>query len=272
MPYKYFNVSPPITTGCIILNEFQSFVNQQFYNAPDAFVVSEEYPVASGSYIDVDVRINRGISTYTGEKLGDDYKNLYFRDLAHATAVGVKYFFNNNYWLVINSEIIKNFAAGCTIRRANNMLRWCDTDGTMLNEPCIIDYEISRPRDEMGTNEPVTPAGYIKIFAQLNDKTKKIKGNQRFLFGPVENRVCMRVFGNGVRNFLNQQTLNDESASLLELQVGGHYVNEQTDDLVNGIADRYADFGNLSSGSSVGALNILVNPSVLFAFKWIIYL
>jgi hypothetical protein len=270
MAYKYFTSSSPIrfqSTGCYILNEFQEYVNTQFYNAPDAFVIQEEYPAASGSYINIDVRINRGISTYTGAKLGDDFKNIMFKDLAHATAVGVKYLFDNNYWLVINSEIIKNFAAGCTIRRCNNVLRWKDNNGVLYSEPCVIDYEISRPRDEMRINNPVMPAGYMKIYAQLNNKTKKIRGNQRFLFGPVENRICMKVFGDGVRNFLNQQTLDDSSPSLLELQVGGNYVNANTDDITLGIADAYLDYGDLTSGSNIGILDVIVTPSVNYLFQ-----
>jgi hypothetical protein len=268
--YKYFTSSSPLyfqSTGCAIRNEFQEAVNSEFFNAPDAYVIQEEYPTASGSYINVDVRVNRGISSYVGVKLGDDFKNLIFRDLAHATAVGVKYFFDDNYWLVINSEILKNFAAGCTIRRCNNQLRWKDKFGNYYSEPAILDYDIARPRDMMGTENPVLPAGYLKVFCQLNDRTRKIRGNQRFLFGPPENRIALKVFGNGVRAFLNQKTTDDLSASMLELHVGGHFVNENTDDVVNGVADAFLDFGNLSSGSSVGPLDIVVNPSTSYLFQ-----
>lgn len=240
MAYKYTEAMTNIynyTTGCGILSEYQAFINEQFYNAPDSFAIQEEYPFASGFYVEVDVRVNRGINTYTGEKLGDDFKNLIFRDLQHATSIGTKYFFNNNYWVVINSEIIKNFAASCTIRRCNNRLRWVNENGVYYEEPCSIEYKISRPRDEVGSYNPVTPQGYIEVFSQLNDKTKKIKGNQRFLFGSVQNRVAFKVFGDGVRSYLNQETLDDESAALLSLSMGGNFVNTETDDITLGIAD-----------------------------------
>ena len=240
MAYKYMEAMTNIyndTTGCGILSEYQAFVNEQFYNAPDSFAVQEEYPFASGSYVDIDVRVNRGVNTYTGEKLGDDFKNIIFRDLQHATSIGTKYFFNNNYWIVINSEVVKNFTASCTIRRCNNRLRWVDENGVYYEEPCSIEYKISRPRDEVGTYNPVTPQGYIEVFAQLNDKTRKVKGNQRFLFGSVQNRVAFKVFGDGLRSYLNQQTLDDESASMLSLSMGGNFVNTETDDITLGIAD-----------------------------------
>ena len=43
--------------------------------------------------------------------------------------------------------------------------------------------------------------------------------------------------------------------------MGANYVNPETDDLVNGIADTYLDFGKLTSGSDIGALDIVIDPS-----------
>ena len=39
------------------------------------------------------------------------------------------YFFDENWWVTINSEIIKNLAATATVRRCNNVLRWKAADG-----------------------------------------------------------------------------------------------------------------------------------------------
>ena len=185
----------------------------------------------------MDVRINRGLNNYSGDRLGDDFKSIIFRDLSHATGVGFKYYFDDNYWIVINSEIIKNFAASCVVRRCNSVLRWIDENGNYYEEPCSIDYRISRPRDEVGSKDPVTPQGYIDVYCQSNDRTKTIKGNKRFLFGSKNNRIGYKTFGDGVRNFLNQKTYDDESSAIIVLSMGGNYVNKDTDDIENGIAD-----------------------------------
>ena len=124
-PYKYFTSSSPVyfsSTGSTILNEFQEFLNVEFFNAPDAFVIQEETVIGSGSYANVDVRVNTVIDSATGKNLGDDWKKLIFKDLAHSVSMGVKFYFDSNYWVTVNTERLKNFAASCTVRRCNNTL------------------------------------------------------------------------------------------------------------------------------------------------------
>jgi hypothetical protein len=119
----------------------------------------------------------------------------------------------------------------------------------------------------MGTQEPVTPEGYIEIYCQLNANTKKIKGNQRFLIGPPENRVAIKVYAWGVKNYLNQKTTDDTSGAILQLVAGGNYVNPDTDDIINGIANAYLDYGDFTSGSNVGTYSILVDPPINYLYE-----
>jgi hypothetical protein len=79
----------------------------------------------------------------------------------------------------------------------------------------------------------------VDIYTQLNERTELIKPNQRFLFGRPKQRVCWKVFGNGIMNSQNQETLTDTTARMMILTMGGYQYNEETDDLVNGIADAY---------------------------------
>lgn len=240
MGYKYLLSGSPLSfqsTQQTFLDGFQGFLNDQFYNAPDIYTIQEEVVLGSNSFSDVVVRVNRAINSSTGEKLGDDFKLILFPDLNHATGLGYKYYFDNNYWIVVFSEIFKNIAASCMVRRCNNVLRWIDEDGNYYTEPCAIDYVISRPRDESGSANPVTPQGMIDVYAQGNIRTRTIKENQRFLFGPPNNRRAFKIFGDGLRTFLNQNTMDDTSANMLKFNMGGNYVNPETDDLVNGIAD-----------------------------------
>ena len=262
MSYRYFtSSSPPFLQSAnnTFVSEFQANLTDQFSTAPDVFIIQEEKTFASNVYSDITVRINTAIQSPIGVKLGDDFKSLLFSDLNQDTSLGKKYYFSNNYWLCVFTEAIKNLAAGCTIRRLNNSLRWVDDTGAIQNEACAIEYELVRPRDALGTENPVLPEGYIKIFCQLNERTKKIKANQRFLFGPVENRICLKVFGEGVNNFLNQKTFDDSTGRVLVLQVGGNVVNPSADDIVNGIADRYIDVD--TSASSVGNLSFVMTPN-----------
>jgi len=242
MAYKYFSAgSPPyfLNAGTTWTNDFQAFIDDQFYNAPDAFVIDEELVFESGSYVPVEVRINRGINTYTGKNLGDDFKYLIFKDLTHSTFIGMKYYFSNSYWIVVNTEIKKNFTASALVRRCNNVLRWMTPEGIYQEEPCAIDYIISRASDSIGTENPVTAMGNISIYMQMNTKTRKIKNNQRFLFGNTDNWIAFKVLGNGVRNYLNNDTFDNDSCRLGELITEINYDNNSNDNLVLGIADYY---------------------------------
>jgi len=242
MAYKYYTTGSPVFFQLpkeYYTNGFQALLNDQFYNISDSFVIQEETSFASGSYVDVDVRINRAVSSLTGVKLGDDFKQILFKDIQHETGIGYMFYFDENFWICTHSEFIKSLAVTCTVRRCNNILRWMDDYGNTYSQPCIIDYEIKRPTDSLGRVDPVTPEGFIQVFVQGNDNTREILPSQRFLFGNINSRSCYKVYGNGINNFTNQQTMDEESANLVWFYMGASYINNETDDLTNGIADKY---------------------------------
>jgi len=262
MPYKYFTCASPIafdSTGSQILNEFQTNVDAEFALAPSYYVISEESPFASGSYVDVGVRINDAVSSITGIKLGEDFKKVVFQKTTHTTGIGYKYYFDSNYFLATNTEITKSFVSSITARRCNNVLRWTDSDGNELSSHAIIDYSIKRPTDSVGRVDPVTGEGFIAVYTQLNDNTKTIKPGQRFLFGNSENWQAFSIYGNGIKSFLNQSTEDNDSCKLLEIYMGADVVNSSTDDVVNGIADKYKNVYalTLTPGSIVGNIGDL---------------
>jgi len=258
MTLKYYNISPspPSSASSIMVNQFQALLSEQFNISTDVFDVLEEIPFASGSYINSHVRITSVIDPLTQEKLGDDYKRILFPDINHSISTGEKFYFNNNTWIVINAENIKSLTASATVRRCNNVLRWMTTSGSIMEEPCSIEYSYKNPKDVSSSNALIMPGAYIRIYVQLNSKTRIIKDNQRFLFGNTGNWDCLRVFGGGVGNFQNLITTNNDSAQLLTLEVGTGFVNNDTDDIINGIADRYK---YTTSSSSIS--NIVVSPN-----------
>lgn len=249
-PYKHFIIDPYIghTYGDVWKDDFQALVDEEFLNSPNIFSILEQDAIGSDSYSEINVRINRGMHVYTGKNMGDDWKLLIFDSTSHPVELGKKYYFENNYWLTFNTELYKNIASSCMVKRCNNVLRWVDTDGILYDEPCIFDNLIARARDQMSSDELILPQGYINVYAQLNEKTMAIKENQRFLVGNEKNRVAYKIFGNGVRNFLNDWTYDDNSARIVMFTMGGNYVNQQTDDIVNGIANMFQstyEIGNI---------------------------
>jgi hypothetical protein len=256
MGFKYY-LNPQSSASTVLVDQFQALLNDQFDVATTVFDIFEESIFASGSYVTSHVRITSAFDPLTQTKRGDDWKRILFKDINHPVSVGMKYSFDDNIWVVINCENIKSLTSSATVRRCNNVLRWIDpSSGSFMEEECSIEYDYKNPKDSTSTNAFIIPGAYIRIYAQLNSKTRTIQDNQRFLFGNAGNWNCLKVFGNGVGNAQNLKTTDNNSAQLLTLEVGANFVNEDTDDIVNGIADRYH---YSTSASSVA--NIVVSPN-----------
>lgn len=185
-------------------------------------------------------RVDSVISPSTGQKLGDDFKNFIFSNSEPSVFVGELFKWKNNYWIATNTNTYESVSNNCVVRRCNNMLKWIDKNGNILSEPCIMIETIKQSNDYSG-DKLTTVSGFTGLFCQRNENTNKIVSNQRFLFGTKENRKAFRVFGDGVKNFLNSVTDDDTSPSVIELTIGGSYVYPDIDDLVNGIPNRYLD-------------------------------
>ena len=242
MAYSYYLSGSPARSGSVkesFINDFNKLLSEDFELASDVFTIQEETSFGSNEMQNVTVRINHGISSLNNQKLGDDFKVILFKELDHVVEMGSLFYFDNNYWITYNIEKTKNLATSAMVRRCNNVLRWADENGNVYSEYCAIEYNIKSPTDSISVVDPVEPNGFINVYAQLNSDTRKIKESQRFLFGNTDNWTCFKTFGGGVRNFLNQETTNNTSARLLQLTMGTDYVNSDTDNIVNGIADYY---------------------------------
>jgi hypothetical protein len=245
-------------------------LKQQFYNSSDWWTIHEETSVGSQTYVDVDARVNTVINAVTGLKLGDDWKNLLFKETDHAIELGKHYVFDNSTWVTVNTELIKNLYGTCTIRRCNNTLRWIDEPtGIYYEEPCCIEYMVKEPRDYATAGSPfMTPGGFIHITMQFNERSNKIKQNQRFLFGNQGHWTCYKVVGTGINDFKNVETYDNDSAKVLSLDLVANFVNDELDDVTNGIADVHTNAYTitLDKSSAEGSVTgtIQLTPTVTY--------
>lgn len=271
---KYYSLAPPISTASqIMLNDFNYASNILFENSTDIFTIQKE-TFGSKTYYNVKARITAAINNLTSRLLGDDFKQIIHNPIDNISiGIGDMYYFSDNYWISVFSDAIKSVVSNGTVRRANNMLKWIDENGVLFQEPCIIDYNILGSRNLTRQDDMVLPQGYIKIFAQLNERTEKIKPGQRFLVGRPNRQVCWRVLGNGEMVSQGLQTIDNESARLLTLVVEAYQYNEQTDDLINGIADAYKlnysislpssfIYGNVSENYPINAILLCNNDPI----------
>ena len=211
-----------------------------FTNAPNVFDdVQYEVTYGQKNFATAPmVRVDAVFEPTTGQNLGDDFKRFIFPSGTAMSYVGQMFIWKNNYWLGINSDNYQSLGNSLICRRCNNTLRWKDEYENTIIEPCIIANKLLEAADYT-TSQMVTIAGYIKVYCQRNIRTNTVKETRRVLFGVQGNWTAYKVFGNGKGNFTNSETLSNTSASITELQLGASYVNADTDDLVNGVADAY---------------------------------
>ena len=98
--------------------------------------------------------------------------------------------------------------------------------------------------------------GEQKVWCQRNKRTTQIKANDRFLFGSPEQRVAFRLYAGGTKNYLNTETLNDESPTLIEFYLDHYEINPVFDDLENGFADAYFKQTSIEIINEQSSLNV----------------
>lgn len=185
-------------------NDLQAMVDAQIDNASSYYTIQEETAVGSLSWQDVTVRINHVVRSDTGEKLGDDFKSIIFKDFDHARSMGCRYQFDNNVWITINTDQKKYVTASSVIRRCNNTLQMRKADGTLVQEPCFIDYGYTSDSFNI-FKETVLADGEILVGAQNNANTQLFDINDTVIFGGQYFKIESK------KNFLNNTTYGDDA-------------------------------------------------------------
>lgn len=274
MAFKYYNAGEAIRVSPkkSYREDFAAISDMAFDNASNVFLTDDEdfleYEKIYGSKVfeKVDVRVDAVINPGTQINLGDDFKSFIFRQDFPAPFYGQMFRWQNSYWIVINTNNFESIPISCIARRCNNVLRWLDKDGNLYVEPCILAYDIWEGTNYSRDNITLA-AGFVKAFCQKNMNTNKIVANMRFLFGNKDNRRCFKIQGNGIRNFLNQTTEDDDSPSYLEFTIGSDYVNYDTDNVIDGIADAYRSKYSLNIEQSYIAQNVGFTEQLIATVK-----
>ena len=213
-------------------NSHQAFIDSTWDNTTLLKTVEEETAVGTNIFNAVEVWKN-SISEFAINvvKNAKDFRRLMFKDQTHDVSRGLKYRFDNNYWLVYEETTEEEPFCDVSIRRCNNIAKWVDKDtGNIIEEPCILDYELSSPNVQY-TKDVATANSKVTLIIQGNDNTHKIKKNDIFIFNSVPYSF------KAINNFMQNDYVDNEVPILfMEL-----YLDQvqPSDDLVNNIANRY---------------------------------
>lgn len=239
--------------------DYAAILDLSFENAPNVVYDEIEYEQTYGEedFIKVDkVRVDTVLDYNTGIILGDDYKTFIFtQDFPITPFYGMKFRWQNSYWLVINTNSYASLPTSAEVRRCNNVLRFFNDKGERIYEPCIMDYTLRFANNE-DTMTITVGNGEQKVWCQRNKRSCLIKPNDRFLFGTPEQRVAFRLYGGGTKNYLNAISLDDNSPTITEFYLDHYEVNPLFDDFENGFADAYLNEVTIKISDIVENINI----------------
>lgn len=164
--------------GDAYANNTIAFIESTFHASPTFRVVgvsSTEMPMVT----EMDVRV------VEVERMGT-LREILFRPTDESLNVGAKVIFDGETWLIFDKFGQNKVLA----EQCNRTLKWREKDGTIIEVDCIasamdLGSKAKQSRNEIEWNkyDVRLPLGQLFVFAELTDETKKIKLNQRFIFG-----------------------------------------------------------------------------------------
>ena len=107
---KYFeNTLDDNVFGCDPNEQYedleQEYIDDNWENTNIRYTVEEQDGYGDLTFHPVEAWVNNVIATSTsGTRSGQDYLQLYFRDIHHSLSQGRYYRFDDNYWIIIYSS------------------------------------------------------------------------------------------------------------------------------------------------------------------------
>lgn len=151
-------------------------------------------------------------------------------------------------WILISIDKTQFYNVTGEILRCNTNLNW-KVNGKVVSWPASNIEQSSRQMKPDSNNVVTLQKGYMRLVLQLNDQTKLIKPNYRFLFGTQGNYSAYKV--ELVNNYFK------ENCILLDMYID---LINPNDDLVNGVA--YNNDEIISPTPSPTGYDYIVSPTI----------
>lgn len=165
------------------IDDMQELVNEMFDDSSTVeYDIEEEQTFGEFDFAPVEVRLTTIVDVKTGQRNGDDYRKLIFKDRNHKPVLGTRYRFDDNIWIVFAVKGLRTATSSCYIRRCNQTLNFQDKYGNIHYEPCYIDYKLNET--QMDVEDQITiPKGRLNVVVQLNKWTYDIDIEKRYVIG-----------------------------------------------------------------------------------------
>lgn len=254
MPFNFYNayLSVSQTPSQEFTQDFDNLMKQEFEYASTYKNVLLQQGIGSSNYIEYGVRLTSLIDPKTGNNFGDEWRKIIFNSSQEVSLVdkngsylydkndnalyvkfpvlnfkrlGIMSYFENSYWLVVNTNTRVGATSSIFLRKCNNYLKWVDSYNILHSWNCVVVRDLSNDSSLDFGSKNTSPEikGTTKILIQRNIETNTIQVNQRFILDGFAFKVT------NINNHFSQ--------TLLEIDIASTPVLEEIDDLINNIAN-----------------------------------
>lgn len=220
-----------------IIDNYFSKIDQVWEYAPDVEMVEIQKDFGSTEYYPYKMRVERVFNAKTQDTRSDDWKEFLSPEPEFDLPYGLYLRWKNNYWIVYNKENFDYPTRGVICRRCITTFNWIDEWGNLREYP----VSIGKPKEASDyVNVQFTnPGGFNVFYMQLDQYSKYIRPNDRFMIGNTGYWTSYKVQGGGVANYLREETMNASETGLLSLICFTYEGNDDTDNLEIGVANYY---------------------------------
>lgn len=220
-----------------ILDNYFSKIDQVWEYAPDVEIVEIQKEFGSDEYYPYKMRVERVFNAKTQDTRSDDWKEFLSPEQEFNLPYGLYLRWKNNYWIVYNKENFDYPTRGVICRRCITTFNLIDEWGNLRKYP----VSVGKPKEASDyVNVQFTnPGGFNVFYMQLDQYSKYIRPNDRFLVGNTGYWTSYKVQGGGVTNYLREETMNASETGLLSLICFTYEGNDDTDNLEIGVANYY---------------------------------
>lgn len=167
-------------------------------------------------------------------------------------------------WLCLALDSSTLYQQKGKIRRCTNEIRFYNDHGELIKIPCVFDDKINSEKDIALTGLKYIN-GITTLYMQDNSDSEQLRPNQRLLFGRPGMWTAFKIVSVGVNNFMNEIYWDNATAGIVEVTMEAAYVNNDADDVINGIADanRYSIKIDVGDTSAVVGDRITLTATVI---------
>ena len=210
----------------------QEWINKYFYDTDLIRTIKEEKYPFNKEYMDYEVHVDTvsDVTVNTNKVVGN-YLALIFKDCDHKTYRGQKFIYEEEPYLCYDITKDLSRVAKAQIIKCNNKIRWINSSGATIEEPCFIGFEMTATNNNV-TKDSTVEQRRLVCLVQGNANTNEIITNQRFLLSKTSAFKVTQVFKENLDN------ISDEYSNLFTMYIEWNSVlNTDNKDLL--LADYY---------------------------------